>query len=335
MKKLIKDLVEAFGPSGSEDKIREVIRAKIAEKVDQIKVDNMGNLIALKKGESSKKSVMLAAHMDEIGFIATHIDDEGFIRFSNIGGLPTHTLLGERVIFNDKTVGVIDKEAKLDDISKLKLDKMYIDIGAKNKEEALKKVKVGDTASYYRRMDELGDRIVAKSLDDRIGVAFLIEALNKLKGQPTYDTYFVFTVQEEVGIRGAKTSAYGIEPDFGIAVDVTRTGDTPEAKRMEVSLGEGPTIKVKDSSVLVPPKVKGMMVEIAKEKGIPYQLEVLEAGGSDTSGIQLSRDGVLAGAISIPCRYIHSPSEMIDINDVQNGVELLVSILESDYKGVI
>ncbi len=157
----------------------------------------------------------------------------------------------------------------------------------------------------------------------------------RLEGQPTYDTYFVFTVQEEVGLRGAKTSTYGIEPDLGIAIDVTLTGDTPEAKRMEVSLGKGPTIKVKDNSVLVPPKVKDMMIAIAEEKGIPYQLEILERGGTDAGAMQLSRDGVLAGAISIPCRYVHSPSEMVDINDIDNGVNLLVSILESDYKGVI
>ncbi|WP_018248494.1 M42 family metallopeptidase [Orenia marismortui] len=331
MKKLIKELVEAYGPSGNEENIREIIKDKIEDKVDQIKVDNLGNLIVLKKGKDSSKSIMLAAHMDEIGLIATHIDDNGFIRFSNVGGVSPYTLLGERIIFNNEIIAVIDKEGKLEDISKLKHEKLYADIGASSKEEAKKKVNIGDTASYYRKMDDLGDRCVAKSMDDRSGCALLIETINQLDDQPSYDTYFVFTVQEEVGLRGSKTSAYGINPDLGIAVDVTLTGDTPEAKTMEVGLGKGPAIKVKDRSVLVHPQVKNLMIDIAEKNNIPYQLEVLTAGGTDAGSIHLTRSGVRSGALSIPCRYVHSPSEMIDINDMKNGVKLLVNILESDY----
>jgi endoglucanase len=334
MKELIRELVEAYGPSGHEDIVREVIKGKIEDKVDKIRTDSLGNLIALKKGKDSSKKVMLAAHMDEIGLIATHIDDNGFVRFSNVGGISPHMLLGTRVLFNGETVGVIDKEGKLDDISKLKHEKLYADIGATSKEEAEAKVKVGDTASYYRQMDDLGDRIVSKAIDDRIGCVVLLETLNRLKNKPTYDTYFVFTVQEEVGLRGAQTSSFGVNPDLGIAVDVTLTGDMPEAQRMEVGLGKGPAIKIKDNSVLVHPQVKNLMIDIAEENNIPYQLEVLVAGGTDAGAIHLTREGIRSGALSIPCRYVHSPSEMVDINDIDNGIELLTNLLESNYTGL-
>ncbi|GAB6138596.1 M42 family metallopeptidase [Halanaerobaculum tunisiense] len=334
MKKLIKKLVETYGPAGAEAEIREVIKAKIKDHVDQIKVDTMGNLIALKKGRSSDHKVMLAAHMDEIGVIATHIDEDGFIRFSPVGGVPTYTLLGERVLFNGQTVGVIDKEEEVEEINKLQPAKMYIDIGASSHQEAAEKISLGDTACYYRQLNNLGDRITAKSLDDRAGCAVLIDSLQRLN-QPTYDTYFVFTTQEEVGTRGSQVSAYGIDPDLGIAVDLTLTGDTPEAKCRPMSLGDGPAIKVKDRSVLANPQVKDLLVELAQANEIPYQLEVLQAGGTDAGSMQLTKDGVLAGAISIPARYVHSPSEIIDISDLENGVKLLNQLLTSSYKQIL
>ncbi len=331
MKQLIKQLVKAYGPAGDESEIRSLIKEKIKPAVDELKVDTMGNLIAFKKGTSSEQTVMLAAHMDEIGLIATHIDEDGFIRFSNVGGVSPYNLLGERVIFNGETIGVIDKEGQLDKISKLKHDKMYIDIGTSSQEETEKKVTIGDTAVYYRGFNDLGERITAKSLDDRVGCAALIKTLQMIE-KPAYDTYFVFTVQEEVGIRGAKVSAYGIEPDIGIAVDVTLTGDMPEAKRMAVSLGEGAAIKVKDSSVLVNKKLKDLMVATAEDNQIPYQLEVLTRGGTDAGSIQLTREGVIAGAISIPARYVHSPSEMIDMNDLQYVRKLTSKLLTDQIK---
>ncbi|MGM0368877.1 MAG: M42 family metallopeptidase [Bacillota bacterium] len=333
MKNLIKKLVETYGPSGDEEQIREIIKAEIKDNVDQIETDALGNLIALKKGKKDKK-VMLAAHMDEIGLIANHIDDDGFIRFDRVGGISPYMLLGARVLFNGETTGVIDKEGQLDDIKKLNYDKLYIDIGAQDKEEATAKVNLGDTASYYREFQDFGERVTAKSLDDRIGCVTLIETLNALD-TPTYDTYFVFTTQEEVGTRGSKVAAYNIEPDLGLAVDVTLTGDMPEAKRMEVSLGEGVAIKVKDRSVLVNPKVKNLLIDLAEENELPYQLEVLKYGGTDAGSMQLTKDGVLAGAISIPCRYVHSPSEMVDLTDVKNSVKLLTALLNSDCKEVL
>ena len=328
MKNLIKKLVETYGPSGDEEQIREIIKAEIKDKVDNIETDALGNLIALKEGKKDKK-VMLAAHMDEIGLIANHIDEDGFIRFDRVGGISPYMLLGARVLFNGETPGVIDKEGQLDDIKKLNYDKLYIDIGATNKEEAEEKVTLGDTASYYREFQDLGKRVTAKSLDDRIGCVTLIETLKEID-TPEYDTYFVFTTQEEVGTRGSKVAAYNIEPDLGLAVDVTLTGDMPEAKRMSVSLGEGPAIKVKDRSVLADPKVKNLLIDLAEENELPYQLEVLKYGGTDAGSMQLTKDGVLAGAVSLPCRYVHSPSEMVDIDDVENSVKLLTVLLDNE-----
>ncbi|MCL4425399.1 MAG: M42 family metallopeptidase [Firmicutes bacterium] len=327
MKELIKKLVETHGPSGSEESIQAVIRQEIKGFVDEVRVDALGNLIAIKKGRGGKK-VMLAAHMDEIGLMVTHIDDKGFLRFAQIGGVSPFILLGQRVVFANGIVGVIGSE-KIDDIKDLRMEKLFIDIGAIDRPSAEAKVKVGDSAGYWRPLDDLGNRLVAKSMDDRIGCGTLIEAARRLKNTD-HEVYFVFTVQEEVGTRGARTAAFGLSPDLGIAVDVTRTGDTPKSITMEVALGKGAAIKVKDSGIIGHPGVKKMLVETARQAGIPYQMEVLEQGGTDAGPIQLTREGIPAGVISIPTRYIHSPSEMVDLGDVEAAVNLLVKVLESE-----
>ena len=189
--------------------------------------------------------------------------------------------------------------------------------------------KVGDAAGFFRTMNEAGDRIIAKSLDDRISCAVLIETLRQLDalGAPPHAAYFVFSVQEEVGLVGARTSAYGIAPDLGVAVDVTLTGDTPKATPMAVALGDGPAIKIMDSGMLAHPAVKNLMIQRAESAEIPYQLEILRAGTTDARAIQTVRAGVPSGCVSIPTRYVHTPSEMVDLNDVQNAVRLLVEIL--------
>lgn len=321
MKSLIKDLVESYGPAGFEMEITDKIAGLVKEYVDECYVDTLGNLIARKKGTGKK--VMFSAHTDEIGVVITYIDEDGFLRFSNVGGLNPLTLLGNRVRFANGVIGVIGREkGELKDLS---IDKMYIDIGAESQEEAQAKVSIGDFAVFHREFADLGNRIVAKSLDDRIGCAVLIEAIRRLD-QSEHDLYFVFSTQEEVGLRGARTAAYGINPDLGIALDVTRTGDTPEAPRMDVSLGKGTAIKVKDSSVIAHPKVKNLMIRLAQENNIKYQLEVLEAGGTDAGAIHLTRDGVPSGTISIPCRYVHTVSEMVDMRDVENSIDLVLAI---------
>ncbi|MDK2878124.1 MAG: hypothetical protein PWR06_840 [Thermoanaerobacteraceae bacterium] len=262
MKHLIKELTESFGPSGSEDKIRETIIEKVRPYADSINVDKMGNIIA-QKGTSGER-LMLAAHMDEIGIIVTNIDDKGFLRFSNVGGLSPFTLIGERVVFANGTIGVFGME-KMDDMKDLKINKMFIDIGALSREEAKQKVKIGDMGTFYRECSISGDYIISKALDDRAGCAVLIKVMEQLK-KPGYQTFFVFTVQEEVGLRGAKTSSFGVDPDLAIAVDVTLTGDTPEAPKMAVALGKGPAIKVKDNSIISHPKIKDALISAAEQK---------------------------------------------------------------------
>lgn len=322
MKSLIQKITSTPGPSGYEKQIREVIRAEIEDYADDIQVDALGNLIVRKGG--GEKKFMLAAHMDEIGVIITHIDKDGFARFSNLGGVFPRYCSGGRVRFLDGTLGVIGNEMLEDPFKVPPLDKMFIDVGASSPKDC--PVSVGDVAAFERPFSVLGHRLVSKAMDDRIGVAVMIEALRRLKKSP-YELYFVFTAQEEVGVRGAATAAYGIDPDIGLAIDVTRTGDTPKDITMEVSLGKGPAIKVKDAGMIVDPRIVDWMVKTAEGAKIPYQREVLMRGGTDARSIQISRAGVPAGCLSIPCRYVHSPSEMVDFRDVENAVKLLVELI--------
>lgn len=331
MKDLVKKLTAVSSPSGFEDEIRETIRGEVAQYCDEIKTDSLGNLICIRHGKGPK--IQFAAHMDEIGMIATDIDEKGFIRFSNVGGLSPHRLFGQRVRFTNGVVGTIGME-KLDDIKKLSLDKLFIDIGAQSRADAAKRVSVGDCATFLHGFDDLGKRVVAKAMDNRIGCAVLIEALRRTKDCQN-DVYCVFTVQEEVGLRGATTSAFGINPDIGIAVDVTGTGDTPEPHRMAVSLGKGTAVKVKDQSVIAHPKVKQFLVDLAEKNGVQYQLEVLTGGGTDAGAIHLTRAGVPSGVISVPCRYIHCPSEMVDMDDVEASVRLVSLVMSTNAAPVI
>lgn len=325
MKSLIQKLVETTGPSGFEYEIRDVIREAIGDSADEIRVDALGSLIA-KKGTKKENGmrVMVSAHIDEIGLMVTHIDEKGFARFTNIGGINPLTCYGGRVVFMDGTRGVIGMDG-LERGKMPKLDNLYIDTGATRKEDC--PVKVGDVCGFERPFLDLGKRMVAKSMDDRIAAAIAIETLKQLESTP-HEVHFVFSTQEEVGVRGATTAAYGVDPDVGFAVDVTRSGDTPRpSTKMVTALGDGPAIKVRDSSFIADPRLVDWMVKSAEKAGIPYQLEVLTAGGTDGRAIQMTRGGVPAGCVSIACRYIHSPSEMVDSDDVENAVKLLVKLL--------
>jgi endoglucanase len=325
MKSLIQKLVETPGPSGFEYAIRDVIREAIAGAADEIRVDALGSLIA-RKGTKTDGGmrVMISAHIDEIGLMVTHIDENGFVRFTNIGGINPLTCYGGRVLFMDGTRGVIGMDV-IGPGKMPKLSDLFIDVGATSKDDC--PVKVGDVCGFERPFLDLGKRMVAKSMDDRIAAAVAIEALKRLETTP-HEVHFVFSTQEEVGLRGATTAAYGVDPDVGFAVDVTRSGDTPRfSPKMATALGDGPAIKVRDSSFIADPRLVGWMIKAAQEAGIPYQLEVLEAGGTDGRAIQLTRSGVPAGCVSIVCRYVHSPSEMVDTDDVENAVKLLVKLL--------
>ncbi len=329
MKELIRKLVEAQGPSGSEAPIRAIVRSEIEPYVDNIQVDALGNLIARKgnAGEGGMK-LMLAAHIDEIGIMVTQVDQDGFLRFTTLGGVRPYTCVGGRVKFLNGVSGVINMEP-LDDPTRMPtFEQLYIDMGYSAKSEAA--VRVGDVATFDRPFLDMGSRLVAKSLDDRIGAAVLIEALRQVQNTP-HQLYFVFSAQEEVGVRGATTAAFGVNPDLGLAVDVTGTGDTPRRTkvRMEVSLGKGPAIKVRDGGMLADRRVVDWMVRGAESLEMPYQLEILEGGSTDARAMQLARAGVPAGCLSIPSRYTHSPSEMVDYGDVQNAVRLLVELVSN------
>jgi len=331
LKALTKRITEAYGPSGYENVVRELIRDEVKDYADEIRVDALGNLIARKKGVGAapRKKVMLAAHMDEIGVIVTHIDEKGFARFAPIGGVYPLTFFGQRCRFANGVIGVFGRETKNATTSEITLNKLFIDVGATSKDDA--PIQVGDPAGFWREFSDLGNRLVAKAMDDRIGCVVLIQVLRELKQSP-HDVYFVFTVQEEVGLRGATTSAYGVQPDLAIAVDVTGTGDTPESNPMAVQLGKGPAIKVKDAGMLAHPAVKNLLADTARAEKIPYQFEVLTGGTTDAMAMQTTREGVPTGCVSIPTRYIHTPSEMIDLNDLQNAIKLLVAVLSKPVK---
>ncbi|MBI3159605.1 MAG: M20/M25/M40 family metallo-hydrolase [Chloroflexi bacterium] len=331
MKDIIRQLVEAIGPSGYEGEVRALVQKMLKGHVDSMKVDALGNLIA-RKGKKGVDglTIMLSAHLDEIGIIATHIDDNGFVRFTSIGGVLPRNTAGGRVRFlKTGQVGVIGLEAHKNTSSVPGLDKMYIDLGASRR--AGVKVSVGDVAAFDRPFEDLGGRLVAKAMDDRIGVAILVEVMKGLKATP-HEVVGVFSTQEEVGIRGATTAAYGVDPDLGIALDVTLTGDTPNADTMAVALGNGPAIKVKDSGMISDPRVVAWMEAGARKARLPFQREVLSGGTTDARSIQMARAGVPVGCLSIPCRYVHSPSEMVDYGDVQNSVKLLLALLARPVK---
>ena len=327
MRELIRKLVETHSPSGSEDQIRAVIRSEVAPLADETRVDPLGSLVVRKQGGDGGKRIVLAAHMDEIGVMVTHVDEKGFARFTRLGGVSPLTCVGARVTFADGTMGVIGVERKRDDTSKIpKLDQLFIDVGATSREDC--PVHIGDAATFVRLLAVQGSRLIAKAMDDRIGCAVLIETLRRLKQTP-HDLYFVFSVQEETTLSGARTSAYRIDPDMAIAVDVTGTGDVPESRPMAVALGKGPAVKVRDARMIAHPAVRELMVQRAREASIPYQLEVFDAGTTDAAAMQLVRAGVPSGCLSIPCRYVHSPSEMVDERDVENSVRLLLEVLHT------
>jgi endoglucanase len=325
MKPLIQTFVEIPGPSGHEGKIRQAIREVAAPLADEIKTDTLGNLIA-RKGQigAGGKRIMLAAHMDEIGVMVTHVDENGYARFTTVGGVRAQNCTGVRVRFMNGHQGVIGVERNEENGKALTIEQMFIDLGVSSRKDC--PVRVGDVAAFDRPFLDLGNRLVAKSLDDRIGVVILLETMRQITGTPN-EVYFVFSVQEEVGVLGATTAAFGIDPELGLAVDVTGTGDIPNGIKMEVSLGKGPAIKVRDAGMIADPRMVNWMASTAEKASIPFQMEVLEKGGTDARAIQLTRAGVPAGCLSIPCRYVHSQSEMVDYNDVENAVRLLVALL--------
>ncbi|MBE6624682.1 MAG: M42 family metallopeptidase [Ruminococcaceae bacterium] len=323
MIELLKKLMLTHGVSGREDKICELIRKEVEPYCDEVTVDAVGNLIAHKKGNGKK--IMLGAHMDEIGYFATHIEKNGNIRLHSIGGINYTSSAFGAVVSENGVYGVLVPNAGADSP---KEENVYIDIGAKTEKQARAKVKIGDafvSAPSIRRLS--GNRYIGRPFDDRVGCLVLIEAL-KAVGNTDNDLYFVFTTQEEVGSRGARPATYGIAPEIAIAIDVTRADEKGTQHKLNIDLGKGPTIKIKDGSVICSSELLGEMREIADANGVKYQDEMLSDGGTDTSVMQIAGKGCKAGAISIPCGYIHTCNEMIDLNDVRGAIRLATLICE-------
>lgn len=327
---ILQKLVGAVSVSGSEEDLSELIRGLIGDCADEINNDVLGNLIAVKKsGKPGVKKIMMAAHMDEIGFMVTFIEDSGFIKVAPVGGIRWPAVAYGEILFKNGLKGVLVPEGKVSP-NDYNSANMYIDIGAKDKEDAKTRVKIGDICTLAPKIINLmNNRIAASKLDDKIACAILIQTLLELKdAAPSCDLYFVFTTQEEVGIRGAKTAAQSILPDYSIAVDVTGTGDTPECVPMASKVGSGAAIKIMDGLVICHRDMINLLLKTAEEKNIPHQSEILAQGGTDTIAMQAAGAGSVAGAISIPTRYIHSGAELCSMDDVRACVDLLKFSLE-------
>ena len=334
---LLSRICEAPGPPGYEKRIRELVLGELDGLADEIHTDNMGNVIALKKGRSSKKKAMAAAHMDEIGFIVTHIDDDGFVRFNPVGGFDPKTLTSQRVIIHgrkdifgvmgSKPIHIMSPEERK---NAMKISDYFIDTG-RSKKSLEKLVGVGDFITRYSPLIELGDCVNVKSLDNRASVFLLIETLRQLRksrAKPAYDFHAVFTVQEEVGLRGAQASAIEIQPDFSFGLDTTIAFDTPGSKPEErcTRLGEGAAIKLMDSSVICDYRMIEFMKATAGKHQIKWQTEILTGGGTDTASLQrMAAGGSIAGAISVPTRHIHQPIESTNKKDLEACIQLLTA----------
>ena len=326
---LLEKILTAYGPSGHEGRVADTIREALTGHVDEVHTDVMGNLIAVKQGDGTGKRIMLSAHMDHIGLAVIDADKHGYLRVCSVGGIYASEMVSGHVVFENGVCGVIGADEKAED--KLKVSDLYVDIGAQNREEALNMVSIGDVCVMKPRVTKLGEhRLASPAMDDRIACYIQAQALLEL-GEKTKNTIIaVFSVQEEVGLRGAKTAAYAAEPDLGIAIDVTDTGDMPEMKtKMAVKLGEGAAIKIMDYDVICTPSVVELMEKLAAENGIPAQREVMPFGGTDAGVMQMTRGGVSTGAISVPCRYIHTEAETVDLRDVQACIDLLKACLRA------
>ncbi len=340
---ILEKLSNACGVTGREDEVADLMKKMLKPYVDEVSEDKMGNVIGVKKGKKDAPRVMIAAHMDEIGLLIKNVTKEGFLQFMKIGGIDDRILLAQKVIVHtDKAIlhGIIGSKPphiqKEDERKKvIAFDELFIDIGAGSQEEAKKMgVKVGDTVTFDVDFAEIGKKLViGKALDDRVGCAVIVEAMRLLK-QCDCTIYAVGTVQEEVGLRGAMTSAFSISPDVGIALDVTVAGGTPGTSETDapIKMRKGAALTVADAGLIVPQKVLRLLIDVAEKNKIPYQLETGLPGSTDAARILLTKEGIPAGVISIPTRYIHSPTSMLSLEDTENVVKLLVAVIQQISK---
>lgn len=334
---LLKRICETPGAPGYEKRIRDLVIKEVTPLVDTVEVDNLGNVICLKKGKNNKdnKKAMVAAHMDEIGFIVKHIDDNGFLRFHTLGGFDPKTLTAQRVIVHGKKdlIGVMGTKPVhvMSPEEKKKLPEttdFFIDLGM-SRDEVVKYISIGDPVTRERELIEMGECVNCKSIDNRISVFILLETLRNIKDFP-YDFYGVFTVQEEVGLRGAQVAAHHINPDFGFGLDTTIAFDVPGAQPHEkvTELGKGAAIKIMDSSAICDYRMVNFLKKTADRNKIKWQPEILTAGGTDTAYVQrMGKNGAISGAISIPTRHLHQVIEMAHKEDIESCIHLLTAAL--------
>ncbi len=335
---VLEQLCNASGPSGFEFEIREIIKDMISGKVDEIKEDILGNIIAIKKGKDHSKKIMFNAHIDEVALIVTDIDNNGFISFAALGGVDPRILLSKRVLIGEKKIpGVIMSLAiHLQNRSNLlkapTYDDLKIDVGAKSDKDLKGKIDIGDYIVFDSKFQSLGERFKGKAFDDRAGTSVLIEAIYSLEGKtPEYDLYFAFVVQEESGLRGSTVAAHRIEPDYAFIFEGTTVGDSPliEKHRRASTLGKGPVITLAHSGLVLSKKVSDFVIKVAKDNDIPYQIKMRVPGGTDAARISTTKLGVPSAVISVPSRYIHSMNSVIDPKDYENTKKLCLSIINS------
>jgi len=339
---LLEKLSNACGVAGREDEVRSLMKEWLGRYADEVREDKLGNVICVRKGAKGAPKVMIAAHMDEIGLIVKNITDKGFVQFAKLGGIDDRVLVAQRVlihtsegpvpgIIGSKPPHILKEEERKKVIT---YEELFIDIGARSREEAEKEigVRIGDPISFDIKFARLhGDLVVGKAFDDRVGCAALIEVMRNLPDDLECTVYAVGTVQEEVGLRGATVAAYGIYPDVALAIDVTVAGDVPGVKEVEapVKVGKGPSITIADAGLIAHPKVIRWLLDTAEAVGVPYQLETGLPGTTDAARIALTREGVPCGVVSVPTRYIHSPSSVLSLEDVRNAVKLVVEALKN------
>lgn len=336
---ILEKLSNSCGVTGREEEVRELMRKFLRPYVDEVKEDKLGNIIGVREGKKNAPRVMLAGHMDEIGLLVKTVSKEGFLQFMKLGGIDDRVLLAQKVmVYTEKRPlhGIIGSKPthilKEDERKRvMTYDELFVDVGAGSAEEARKMgVRIGDPIEFDVKFAKIGkDIVIGKAFDDRAGCAVMIEALRRLE-KTDCTVYAVGTVQEEVGSRGATTSAFGLRPDIGIALDVTIAGDTPGVREVDapVKLRKGPSITVADSLLITHPKVLRLLIDAAKENKIPYQLETGLPGGTDAGRISLAGEGVPSGTISLPTRYIHSPTSLISLADAEKTIRLTVAAIQ-------
>jgi len=346
-KTLLKTLAEARGVPGQEGEVRDIVKKQMKGMVDSMEIDLMGNLIGVRKGKKGGPRVMIAAHMDEIGFVVKYIDDNGFLRLQTLGGFDPRQLFAQRVLVSGKdgTVhrGVLTYATKPKHLlgpeemkAGPKLDNFFVDLGM-TAEEARENIRIGAMATMDRTCEFIGSRVTSKCLDNRVSVFIMLEALRALgKTKTTAEIVAVATTQEEIGLRGAATSAFAVQPDIGIALDVTLALDHPGPGGGPLTiteLGKGVGIKILDSSLLCHPLLVDHFREIAEREKIPHQMEILPRGGTDAGALQRAQSGIPAITLSTPCRYIHTVNETVESADIQATIDLLAAYLREAHKG--